>query len=99
MTAGRSIGPIVIPPGRRPAACREVTGEDRLRSAPKKGERLKSPCINICEFDADVCRGCGRTRQEIRARKRADKAEQRLILAEADLRLLVLQARGRRKFR
>lgn len=65
----------------------------------KKGERLKSPCINICEFDADVCRGCGRTRQEIRAWKRADKAEQRLILAEADLRLLALQARGRRKFR
>ncbi|EPJ2926063.1 DUF1289 domain-containing protein [Pseudomonas aeruginosa] len=65
---------------------------------------MKSPCINICEFDicefdADVCRGCGRTRQEIRAWKRADKAEQRLILAEADLRLLALQARGRRKFR
>ncbi len=76
-----------------------MTGADRLRSAPKKGERLKSPCINICEFDADVCRGCGRTRQEIRAWKRADKAEQRLILAEADLRLLALQARGRRKFR
>ncbi|MBF2974507.1 DUF1289 domain-containing protein, partial [Pseudomonas aeruginosa] len=54
---------------------------------------MKSPCINICEFDADVCRGCGRTRQEIRAWKRADKAEQRLILAEADLRLLALQAR------
>ncbi|MEG6841942.1 DUF1289 domain-containing protein, partial [Pseudomonas aeruginosa] len=50
-------------------------------------------------FDADVCRGCGRTRQEIRDWKRADKAEQRLILAEADLRLLALQARGRRKFR
>ncbi|HHM6089388.1 TPA: DUF1289 domain-containing protein [Pseudomonas aeruginosa] len=55
--------------------------------------------FNVCEFDADVCRGCGRTRQEIRAWKRADKAEQRLILAEADLRLLALQARGRRKFR
>lgn len=39
----------------------------------------------------------------VRARKSvpgsADKAEQRLILAEADLRLLALQARGRRKFR
>lgn len=46
-----------------------------------------------------TCAAAAGVRQEIRAWKRADKAEQRLILAEADLRLLALQARGRRKFR
>ncbi|MBA1274651.1 DUF1289 domain-containing protein [Stutzerimonas azotifigens] len=58
---------------------------------------MKNPCINVCEFDQDVCRGCGRTRQEIKGWKKLDKSEARRVLAEADMRLLVLEAAGRRK--
>jgi len=58
---------------------------------------VKDPCINICAFEQDVCVGCGRTKQEIRRWKKLDKPERRAVLAEADLRLLALQATGRRK--
>lgn len=58
---------------------------------------MKNPCIKVCEFDADVCRGCGRTREEIKAWKRLDKPEQRSVLALSEMRLLALGATGRRK--
>ncbi|RMH84894.1 DUF1289 domain-containing protein [Pseudomonas sp. AOB-7] len=57
----------------------------------------KSPCIKVCEFEQDICLGCGRSRQEIKGWKRLDKAGRRVLLAEADMRLLALQATGRRK--
>ncbi|MDF3933498.1 DUF1289 domain-containing protein [Pseudomonas citronellolis] len=60
---------------------------------------MKDPCIKVCEFDDGVCRGCGRSRAEIKAWKRLDKGERQVVLAEADMRLLALQARGRRKYR
>lgn len=58
----------------------------------------KNPCIKVCEFEEGVCLGCGRSRQEICNWKRLDKGEQRLLLAIADMRLLVLEASGRRKY-
>lgn len=60
---------------------------------------MKDPCINVCEFDEGICRGCGRSRAEIRAWKKLDRPQRLVVLAEADMRLLALQARGRRKFR
>ncbi len=59
----------------------------------------KNPCIKICQFDADICVGCGRSKREIKAWKKLDKAERLSLLAEADMRLLALQATGRRKRR
>lgn len=58
---------------------------------------VKDPCIKVCKFEQDVCVGCGRTRQEIKCWKKLAKPERRAALAEADLRLLALQATGRRK--
>lgn len=58
----------------------------------------QNPCIKVCEFERDICLGCGRSRQEIKGWKRLDKAERRALLAEAAMRLLALQATGRRKF-
>lgn len=26
----------------------------------------KNPCIKVCEFERDICLGCGRSRQEIK---------------------------------
>jgi uncharacterized protein len=59
----------------------------------------KNPCIKICEFDADICVGCGRSKREIKTWKKLDRDERRVVLAEADLRLLTLAATGRRKTR
>ena len=59
----------------------------------------KNPCIKICQFDADICVGCGRGKREIKAWKKLGKAERLVLLAEADLRLLALAATGRRKHR
>jgi predicted Fe-S protein YdhL (DUF1289 family) len=59
----------------------------------------KNPCIKVCEFDADICRGCGRSKREIKAWKKLGKAERFALLAEADLRLLAFEATGRRKSR
>ena len=57
----------------------------------------KDPCIDICKFNDDICIGCGRTKREIRAWKKLDKEDKRIVLAESALRLLALDATGRRK--
>ncbi|MDX5373425.1 MAG: DUF1289 domain-containing protein [Pseudomonadaceae bacterium] len=59
----------------------------------------KNPCIKVCEFADDICRGCGRSRREIKVWKKLDKAERLIVLALADQRLLALAATGRRKRR
>lgn len=59
----------------------------------------QNPCVSICTFAADICLGCGRSKGEIRAWKKLDKAERRGVLTEADLRLRALKAKGRRKSR
>ncbi|MBM7060830.1 DUF1289 domain-containing protein [Pseudomonas sp. UL073] len=58
---------------------------------------VKDPCIKVCAFHHEVCVGCGRSRQEIKAWKKLGKPARRAILAEAALRLLSLDAIGRRK--
>ena len=57
----------------------------------------KDPCISVCKFTDDICIGCGRTKREIKAWKKLDKDEKRAVLAESALRLLALEATGRRK--
>ena len=57
----------------------------------------KDPCIGVCKFTDDICLGCGRTKREIKAWKKLDKDEKRAVLAESALRLLALEAPGRRK--
>ena len=59
----------------------------------------KDPCISVCKFADDICLGCGRSKREIKAGKKLDKADKRAVLAEAELRLLQLAATGRRKKR
>ncbi|MBO3274375.1 DUF1289 domain-containing protein [Pseudomonas schmalbachii] len=59
---------------------------------------MKSPCIKVCKFDEGICLGCGRTREEIKGWKKLDHLGQQAVLAESDMRLLVFEAQGRRKF-
>ena len=58
---------------------------------------MKDPCISVCKFSNNICLGCGRSKAEIKAWKKLDKGEQRLVMAEADMRLLVLGSKARRK--
>lgn len=58
---------------------------------------IKDPCIGVCKFTDDICLGCGRTKREIKAWKKLDKDAKRTVLAESALRLLALEATGRRK--
>ena len=46
--------------------------------------KLVSPCISICQMDADngLCLGCHRTRGEIAAWSRMSADEQRVLLSE-----------------
>lgn len=58
---------------------------------------MKDPCIKLCKFERDICRGCGRSKAEIKGWKKLDKAVRRSVLAEADMRLLSLASMSRRK--
>jgi predicted Fe-S protein YdhL (DUF1289 family) len=57
----------------------------------------KDPCISVCKFDDDICRGCGRSKREIKSWKKMDKDEKRAVLVESARRLIELKATGRRK--
>lgn len=58
---------------------------------------MKDPCISVCKFSDSICVGCGRSKAEIKAWKKLDKSEQRLVMAEADMRLISLGSKARRK--
>ncbi|MBB1519182.1 DUF1289 domain-containing protein [Aquipseudomonas guryensis] len=59
----------------------------------------KNPCIDICKFADEICLGCGRSKREIKAWKKLDKAERHTVLAESAQRLQALKAKGRSKSR
>jgi uncharacterized protein len=45
-----------------------------------KEEKFPSPCIDICKDIRDVCIGCGRTKKDKKAWKRAERDEERWAL-------------------
>ena len=48
-----------------------------------KHNKVPSPCIDVCEEIRGVCIGCGRTKKEQKAWKKADTNAERLALVEA----------------
>ncbi|HEY7644178.1 MAG TPA: DUF1289 domain-containing protein [Hyphomicrobiales bacterium] len=50
-----------------------------------KHKKVPSPCIDVCEDIRGVCIGCGRTKKDRKAWKKADTDEERLALVEACL--------------
>jgi len=50
---------------------------------------MESPCINVCTYDpeAGLCRGCGRTLEEIAGWLSMSDEERRRIMAELPERL------------
>jgi len=54
-------------------------------------DALKSPCTGICQLDGQgVCRGCGRTLDEIAEWGTAGEARQRQIVTAAKARLPII---------
>ncbi len=45
-----------------------------------KSEKIPSPCIDICEYRAGTCVGCGRTKKQKKEWKSADTPEEQLAL-------------------
>ena len=47
-------------------------------------ERMKSPCIKVCQMDPqrDLCMGCGRTLDEIARWASMDEAERERVMSE-----------------
>ena len=48
-----------------------------------KDRTVTSPCIDVCEDIRGVCVGCGRTKKEKKAWKKADTLAEKLALIEA----------------
>jgi predicted Fe-S protein YdhL (DUF1289 family) len=60
----------------------------RLDAIRMSKNKSKSPCIGICKIDKKngLCKGCLRTRQEIKGWKALSKSERREITGEIVLR-------------
>jgi predicted Fe-S protein YdhL (DUF1289 family) len=60
---------------------------NRLKSP--KGTSVESPCIKICTYDPEshLCRGCGRTLEEIGAWFSMTDTERRAVMADLPERL------------
>jgi len=54
--------------------------------------QIQSPCKLICELDLDkdLCKGCGRSREEIAMWARYSDAKRAFIMTELDKRLKIL---------
>jgi predicted Fe-S protein YdhL (DUF1289 family) len=50
-------------------------------------KEIENPCNSICQLDSGVCRGCGRTRAEIKAWKGMKRPEKQTAVKAAGLRL------------
>lgn len=63
--------------------------------------QIESPCISICEIDANsgLCKGCLRTREEIALWSRADTALRLVILDSIRGRAAAAGKRPRRRTR
>jgi len=57
-------------------------------------KKSKSPCIDICKIDrhSGLCKGCLRTRQEIKGWKALSKSERRDVSSRIALRKLEARA-------
>jgi predicted Fe-S protein YdhL (DUF1289 family) len=51
----------------------------------------KDPCISVCKFTAEICVGCGRTKDEIRKWKKMKRSERADVVQEAGTRLKALK--------
>lgn len=63
--------------------------QGRRFPAPSRAEAVESPCINVCNMDRarGICRGCGRTIDEIAGWTQISSDERSRIMATLPERL------------
>ena len=59
---------------------------------------VASPCIRRCGLHQQLCMGCGRSLEQIRAWKGLDNPARRAVLVDAERSLAQLQALGLRRY-
>ncbi|WP_336056566.1 DUF1289 domain-containing protein [Nitratireductor sp. CH_MIT9313-5] len=57
---------------------------------------IQSPCISVCNIDreSDLCRGCGRTLEEIASWMRFSPEQRKAVMADLPARLEKLNTRN-----
>lgn len=61
------------------------------------GDKAKNPCVSICKLKDDVCIGCGRSRDEMKAWKSMKNKERKVVNALAVGRLKALNKARKKK--
>ena len=61
------------------------------------GEKAKNPCVSICKLQDDICIGCGRSREEMKAGKGMKTKELTADTALAAERLHALRKARKKK--
>ncbi|WP_217477203.1 DUF1289 domain-containing protein [Stutzerimonas stutzeri] len=62
------------------------------------GDKAKNPCISLCKLKDDICIGCGRSRDEMKAWKGMKNKERKAVNALAAERLQSMgKARKKKK--
>ena len=54
------------------------------------GDKAKNPCVSICKIKDDICIGCGRSRDEMKAWKGLKNKERKAVNELAAARLKAL---------
>lgn len=61
------------------------------------GDKAKNPCVSICRVKDDICIGCGRSRDEMKAWKGMKNKERRAVNEMAAIRLKALGKKRKKK--
>lgn len=61
------------------------------------GDKTKNPCISICKLKDDICIGCGRSREEMKAWKGMKNKERKMVNEMAVQRLKSLGKAKKKK--
>ncbi|MBE7928377.1 DUF1289 domain-containing protein [Pseudomonas saudiphocaensis] len=61
------------------------------------GDKTKNPCVSICKVKDDICIGCGRSRDEMKAWKSMKNKERRAVNEMAAARLKALGKKRKKK--
>lgn len=61
------------------------------------GDKAKNPCVSLCKLQDDICVGCGRSRDEMKAWKGLKNKERKAVNERAAERLKLLRKSKKKK--
>lgn len=60
------------------------------------GKDVENPCTSECKLSEGVCRGCGRSKEEIKTWKRLKRPERAAVVQRASERLKALKGKKKK---